>query len=63
MKKLSLILVIILIASCLGSGLTSIAFAASETIYTDVLEDLSKDETFNVENVKAEATEQGNPEM
>ncbi len=63
MKKVSLILVIILIASCLGSGVCSIAFAASETIYTDVLEDLSKDETFNVENVKAEATEQGNPEM
>ena len=48
MKKFSLILVIILIASCLGSGLTSIAFAASETIYTGVLEDLSKDETFDV---------------
>ncbi len=63
MKKLSLVLVIILIVSCLGSGLTSIAFATSETIYSDVLEDLNKDETFNVENVKAEATEQGNPEM
>lgn len=43
MKKLSLVLVIILIASCLGSGLMSIAFAASNTIAfdnTDVLDDL-----------------------
>lgn len=63
MKRLSLILVIILIVSVLGSGLTSIAFAASETIYSDVLEDLNKDETFDVDNVKAEASEQGNPEM
>ncbi|MCM1534282.1 MAG: hypothetical protein NC099_06505, partial [Corallococcus sp.] len=47
MKRLSLILVIVLIASCLGSGLSSVAFAASETVYTNVLEDLSKDATFD----------------
>lgn len=47
MKKISLILVLILIASSLGCALQGIAFAASETIYTDVLEDLQKDETFN----------------
>lgn len=47
MKKITLILVLILIASSLGCAFQGIAFAASETIYTDVLEDLGKDETFN----------------
>ncbi|MCM1195149.1 MAG: hypothetical protein NC332_04360 [Firmicutes bacterium] len=43
MKKLSLILVIVLIASCLGSGLTSVAFAATPIAFdnTDVLDDLN----------------------
>lgn len=47
MKRISLILALILIASCLGCALPGIAFAASETIYSDVLEDLGKDETFD----------------
>ena len=47
MKKITLILVLILIASSLGCAFQGIAFAASETIYTDVLEDLGKDETFD----------------
>ena len=47
MNRISLILALILIASCLGCALPGIAFAASETIYSDVLEDLGKDETFD----------------
>ncbi len=53
MKRISLILALILIASCLGCALPGIAFAASETIYTTVLEDLQKDETFDVANYPA----------
>lgn len=48
MKKLSLTLALILIAATLGCVQTGIAFAASETVYTGVLEDLQKDETFDV---------------
>lgn len=47
MKKLSFILAIVLIV-ILGCALPGIAFAASETVYTGVLEDLQKDETFDV---------------
>ncbi|MCM1395847.1 MAG: hypothetical protein NC132_07075, partial [Corallococcus sp.] len=50
MRKLSLLLTILLIVSTLGSGLTSVAFADNATVYTDVLEDLGKDETFDVGN-------------
>ncbi len=63
MKRLSLILLIILIASCLGSGVCSIAFAAAETIYTTVTDDLGKDESFDVKQIQKDAAEQGNPEM
>ena len=49
MKKISLILALILIVVSLGCVPSGIAFAASETIYTGVLEDLQKDETFDVE--------------
>lgn len=48
MRKISLILALILIAATLGCVQTDIAFAASETVYTGVLEDLQKDETFDV---------------
>lgn len=47
MRKLSLILVIILIATSLGCAQTGIAFAASETSYSNVLDDLHVDETFD----------------
>jgi len=53
MKKISLILSLILIASVSGCVPMGIAFAASETIYTTVLEDLQKDETFDVANYPA----------
>lgn len=62
MKKITLILVLILIATTIGSGLTSIAFAA-ETVYTTVTEDLGKDGSFDVKQVQSAAAEQGNPEM
>ncbi len=55
MKKISLVLVIILICSTLGCAFTGIAFADSETVYTDVLEDLSKDETFDARQYPAKA--------
>lgn len=48
MKKLSLILALILIAASIGCVQTGIAFAASETVYTGVLEDLQKDKSFDV---------------
>ncbi len=48
MRKISLILALILIVVSLGCVPSGIAFAASETIYTGVLEDLQKDETFDV---------------
>ena len=47
MRKISLTLALILIAATLGCVQTGIAFAASETIYTGVIEDLQKDETFD----------------
>lgn len=50
MKKISLILALILIIASIGCVPTGIAFAASETIYTGVLEDLQKDKTFDVSN-------------
>lgn len=50
MKKLSLILALILIVATLGCVPMGIAFAASETVYTKVLEDLQKDEAFDVSN-------------
>lgn len=53
MKKLSLILALMLIASSLSCALTGVAFAASETVYTSVIEDLSKDETFAQSNYPA----------
>lgn len=55
MKKISLVLVIILICSTLGCAFTGIAFADSETVYTDVLEDMSKDETFDAGQYPAKA--------
>ncbi len=48
MKKTSLILALILIIASIGCVPSGIAFAASETIYTGVIEDLQKDETFDV---------------
>lgn len=48
MKKLSLILAITLILASFGNVLTGVAFADTLSIYTDVLEDLRKDETFDV---------------
>lgn len=48
MKKISLILALILILVSLGCVPSGIAFAASQTIYTSVTEDLQKDETFDV---------------
>ena len=50
MKKTSLILALILIIASIGCVPSGIAFAASETVYTGVLEDLQKDETFDVSN-------------
>lgn len=47
MKKISLILLTVFIVITLGSGLSSIAFADTVS-YTDVLDDLRKDETFDV---------------
>lgn len=47
MKKFSLILSVLLIVISLGCAFPGIVFAASETIYSDVLEDLGKDETFD----------------
>lgn len=47
MKKLTLFLVICLILTCFGNVLTGVAFADTASRYTDVLEDLQKDETFN----------------
>lgn len=57
MKKASLILVIILILSTFGCAFTGIAFADSETVYTDVLEDLSKDETFDAAQYPAKVND------
>lgn len=51
MRKTALFLVLVLILSGLGSGLTSIAFA-DVTSYSDVLDDLKKDETFDVSQYK-----------
>lgn len=47
MKKLSLILAILLITASFGNVLTGVAFADSENVYSDILEDLQKDETFD----------------
>lgn len=48
MKKLTLILAIILIYTCLGCIVIGTAFAASETIYTGVLDDLKRDKNFDI---------------
>lgn len=47
MKKITLFLVICLILTCFGNVFTGVAFADTASRYTDVLEDLQKDETFN----------------
>lgn len=56
-KKLSLILALTLIICSLGCVQSGIAFAAGEDIYTDVLEDLQKDETFDVSKFPAKETD------
>ncbi len=47
MKKITLFLVVFLILTCFGNVFTGVAFADTASKYTDVLEDLSKDETFD----------------
>ncbi len=47
MKKITLFLVVFLILTCFGNVLTGVAFADTASKYTDVLEDLGKDETFD----------------
>lgn len=47
MKKLSLVLVVIFIASCLGCVPMGMAFATENDVYSFVMDDLRKDETFD----------------
>ena len=47
MKKVSFALALILISTIIGCALPGIAFAASETSYSNVLDDLHIDETFD----------------
>lgn len=47
MKKITLFLVVFLILTCFGNVFTGVAFADTASKYTDVLEDLGKDETFD----------------
>lgn len=49
MRKLAIFLLLIVCVSCLGGGLSSAAFAASDD-YTTALEDLQKDESFDGSN-------------
>lgn len=48
MRKISILLLALIFVSILGCAGNRIAFAAEATVYTDVLEDLQKDETFDV---------------
>ena len=57
MRKISILLLALIFVSILGCAGNRIAFAADETIYSDVLEDLQKDETFDLSQYPENVTD------